>query len=283
MEIKFPASSTLPSSATSSPPPPRAATSSSPSPPPPPLGPAISPTSTSGTPPPPPTPSHSSTKHHPTSPRRFLAVVGDLRRHLLLPYTFRGGLWSAIRMPWIAMRRTCVVMVVMCGCMLSVIKYPANFSRSCIMVKFVSLIKWLKKNGMSGIQVVAAGAKFNLRRGNGSSHNVVNGYSSDGDLCRINKSGCFSSAVEVDRDPSCVSFTIVNILAPIYKRIDPQAYEKVTSDHSGWIGITGFLIACFPNHLPLCAFRFYVFENVIVFGLGLIALGLEGSLDEICL
>ena len=75
---------------------------------------------------------------------------------------------------------------------------------------------------MSGIQVVAAGAKFNLRRGNGSSHNVVNGYSSDGDLCRINKSGCFSSAVEVDRDPSCVSFTIVNILAPIYKRIDPQ-------------------------------------------------------------
>ena len=53
-------------------------------------------------------------------------------------------------------------MVVMCGCMLSVIKYPANFSRSCIMVKFVSLIKWLKKNGMSGIQVVAAGAKFNL-------------------------------------------------------------------------------------------------------------------------
>ncbi|KAG4991196.1 hypothetical protein JHK87_024653 [Glycine soja] len=83
--------------------------------------------------------------------------------------------------------------------------------------------RWLKKNGMSGIQVVAAGAKFNLRRGNGSSHNVVNGYSSDGDLCRINKSGCFSSAVEVDRDPSCVSFTIVNILAPIYKRIDPQA------------------------------------------------------------
>ena len=28
------------------------------------------------------------------------------------------------------------------------------------MVKFVSLIKWLKKNGMSGIQVVAAGANL---------------------------------------------------------------------------------------------------------------------------
>ena len=112
-------------------------------------------------------------------------------------------------------------MVVMCGCMPSVIKYASNFSRCYIMVKFVSLIKWLKKNGMSGIQVVAAGAKFNLRRGNGSSHNVVNGYSSDGDLCRINKSGCFSSAAEVDRDPSCVSFTTFNILAPIYKRIDP--------------------------------------------------------------
>ena len=69
---------------------------------------------------------------------------------------------------------------------------------------------------------MAAGAKFNLRRGNGSSHNVVNGYSSDGDLCRISKSGCFSSVAEVDRDPSCVSFTTFNILAPIYKRIDPQ-------------------------------------------------------------
>ncbi|KHN10151.1 hypothetical protein glysoja_023732 [Glycine soja] len=70
-------------------------------------------------------------------------------------------------------------------------------------------------------RVVVAGAKLNLRRGNGSSHNVVNGYSSDGDLCRINNSGCFSSTTKVDRDPSCVSFTTFNILAPIYKRIDP--------------------------------------------------------------
>ena len=95
---------------------------------------------------------------------------------------------------------------------------------------------------MSGIQVVAAGAKFNLRRGNGSSHNVVNGYSSDGDLCRINKSGCFSSAVEVDRDPSCVSFTIVNILAPIYKRIDPQVLSCVVFFFLGFIMFMEFIV-----------------------------------------
>jgi hypothetical protein len=36
------------------------------------------------------------------------------------------------------------------------------------------------------------------------------------ELSRISKSVCFS------QDPSCVSFTTFNILAPIYKRIDPQ-------------------------------------------------------------
>ncbi|KAE9605781.1 putative endonuclease/exonuclease/phosphatase, EF-hand domain pair [Lupinus albus] len=73
--------------------------------------------------------------------------------------------------------------------------------------------------------VVAAGsnvAKFKLRRGNSSTHNVVSGDNSDGDLSRMNSSVCFPSMVEVERDPSCVSFTTFNILAPIYKRIDPQ-------------------------------------------------------------
>ncbi|XP_027334877.1 uncharacterized calcium-binding protein At1g02270-like isoform X2 [Abrus precatorius] len=81
--------------------------------------------------------------------------------------------------------------------------------------------------------VVAAGSKFNLRRGNGSSHNVING---DGDLSRVNKSGCFSSMVEVDGDPFCVSFTTFNILAPIYKRIDPQNQGLRESDfRSFWL------------------------------------------------
>lgn len=64
--------------------------------------------------------------------------------------------------------------------------------------------------------VVAAGSKFSLRRGNSgscSSNNVV----INEELSRINnKTASFS------QDPSCVSFTTFNILAPIYKRIDPQ-------------------------------------------------------------
>ncbi|KAG5043086.1 hypothetical protein JHK87_007001 [Glycine soja] len=210
-------------------------------------------------------------------------------------------------------------------------------------------------------RIVAAGAKFNLRRGNGSSHNVVNDYSSDGDLCRINKSGCFSSAVEVDRDASCVSFTTVNILALIYKRIDPQAlahkliyyaslltairkeclrvmdYKKLLFNDCGnrvaqllhvqsvtpfvqnpkgsvpqeFLIVNSHLL--FPHDSSMCIVRLnevyqilqyvelYQRENrlksmpIILcgtrgwnleearFGLGLIALGLEGSLNEICL
>lgn len=77
-------------------------------------------------------------------------------------------------------------------------------------------------NGIHSIQVVAAGSK--LRRGNCSSHSVViNDYNnSDGEISRVKKSGSFSAMGEVNRDHSCVSFTTFNILAPIYKRIDPQ-------------------------------------------------------------
>lgn len=71
-------------------------------------------------------------------------------------------------------------------------------------------------NGI-GVQVAAAGsnvAKFNWRRGKDPANN--------GDLSRTN-SGCFSSMTDVvERDPSCVSCTTFNILAPIYKRVDPQ-------------------------------------------------------------
>lgn len=81
--------------------------------------------------------------------------------------------------------------------------------------------------------MVAAGSKFNnLRRGNSgscSSHNVVindysnNSNSCDGEFSRVNRTGCFSSMVDVvDKDSSSVSFTTFNILAPIYKRVDPQ-------------------------------------------------------------
>ncbi|KAL1367152.1 uncharacterized calcium-binding protein At1g02270 isoform X1 [Arachis hypogaea] len=78
--------------------------------------------------------------------------------------------------------------------------------------------------------VVAAGssvAKLNLRKGKGSSYNVMSGGdNSDGDLSIVSNNSdsecCSSSMVEVERGPSCVSFTTFNILAPIYKRIDPK-------------------------------------------------------------
>ncbi|XP_019431720.1 PREDICTED: uncharacterized calcium-binding protein At1g02270-like isoform X2 [Lupinus angustifolius] len=73
--------------------------------------------------------------------------------------------------------------------------------------------------------VVAGGsnvAMFKLKRGNSSAHNVISGDNSDEDLSRKNSSVCFPSMAEVDRDTSYVSFTTFNILAPIYKRIDPQ-------------------------------------------------------------
>lgn len=77
--------------------------------------------------------------------------------------------------------------------------------------------------------VVAAGSKFSLRRGNSgscSSNNVV----VNEELSRISKSVCFS------QDPSCVSFTTFNILAPIYKRIDPQNQGLRESDfRSCWL------------------------------------------------
>ena len=63
-------------------------------------------------------------------------------------------------------------------------------------------------------------AKFNLRRGSDSAHHVVSD-NGNGDISGTG-SGGFSSIAEVDRDPSFVSCTTFNILAPIYKRIDPQ-------------------------------------------------------------
>ncbi|KAK7389721.1 hypothetical protein VNO78_24999 [Psophocarpus tetragonolobus] len=112
--------------------------------------------------------------------------------------------------------------------------------------------------------VVAAGGKFILRRGNGSSHNVVNGYSSDGDLSRINKR---ASAAEVDRDPSCVSFTTFNILAPIYKRVDPQNQGLRESDfRSFWLarneGILDSLLSE-PSSI-ICLQEFWVGNEELV-------------------
>ncbi|KAL5171517.1 putative calcium-binding protein [Glycine soja] len=115
--------------------------------------------------------------------------------------------------------------------------------------------------------VVAGGAKFNLRRGNGSSHNVVNGYSSDGDLCRISKSGCFSSVAEVDRDPSCVSFTTFNILAPIYKRIDPQNQGLRESDFRAfWLARNERILDCLLSESSsiMCLQEFWVGNEELV-------------------
>lgn len=83
--------------------------------------------------------------------------------------------------------------------------------------------------GGIGVQVVAAGsnvAKFNRRRAKDPAHLVISD-DSDVDLSRTNN-GCFSSMAEVvERDPSCVSCTTFNILAPIYKRLDPQVLCSV--------------------------------------------------------
>ncbi|KAG4947214.1 hypothetical protein JHK87_043221 [Glycine soja] len=130
-------------------------------------------------------PRQNTTQHHLDDSSPPLVISDDTSS---FPYTFCGGLRSVIRVVC-AMDRNETDM------------WWFVFDDDDI-VFFIDK-RWLKKNGMSGIQVVVAGAKFNLRRGNGSSHNVVNGYSSDGDLCRINNSGCFLSTKEVDRDPSC--------------------------------------------------------------------------------
>ncbi|MED6116339.1 hypothetical protein PIB30_099379 [Stylosanthes scabra] len=84
--------------------------------------------------------------------------------------------------------------------------------------------------------VVASGsgvANLNLRKGKvGSSYNNVmkGGDNSDSECCSS------SSMVEVERNPSCISFTTFNILAPIYKRIDPKNQSRRESDsRSSWL------------------------------------------------
>ncbi|KAI4329001.1 hypothetical protein L6164_021308 [Bauhinia variegata] len=83
--------------------------------------------------------------------------------------------------------------------------------------------------------VVATGsnvAKFSSRRGNDSGHPAIE---SNGDLARTS-GGHFSSVAEVERDSSCVSCTTFNILAPIYKRLDPQNQSIRESDYrSFWL------------------------------------------------
>ncbi|KAK7294562.1 hypothetical protein RJT34_17451 [Clitoria ternatea] len=112
--------------------------------------------------------------------------------------------------------------------------------------------------------VVAAGAKFNLRRGNGS----INGYDSDGDLSRINnKSRCYLSMAEVDRDSSCVSFTTFNILAPIYKRIDPQNQGLRESDfRSFWWARNQRILDCLVSESSsiMCLQEFWVGNEELV-------------------
>ncbi|XP_061340894.1 uncharacterized calcium-binding protein At1g02270-like isoform X2 [Gastrolobium bilobum] len=115
--------------------------------------------------------------------------------------------------------------------------------------------------------VVAAGSKFNLRRGNCSSHNVINDYNSDGDVSRINKSGCFSSMAEVDTDPSCVSFTTFNILAPIYKRVDPQNQGLRESDfRSFWLARNERILDCLLSESSsiMCLQEFWVGNEELV-------------------
>ncbi|KAK7349361.1 hypothetical protein VNO77_06673 [Canavalia gladiata] len=116
--------------------------------------------------------------------------------------------------------------------------------------------------------VVVAGSKFNLRRGNGSSHNGINGYNSDGgDLSRTSKSGCFSSMAEVDRDPSCVSFTTFNILAPIYKRVDPQNQGLRESDfRSFWLARNERILDCLISESSsiMCLQEFWVGNEELV-------------------
>ncbi|KAJ7951405.1 Calcium-binding endonuclease/exonuclease/phosphatase family [Quillaja saponaria] len=70
-------------------------------------------------------------------------------------------------------------------------------------------------------------AKLNAKRRNDTAP-LVN--------CSISNSECFSSMTlaGADRDPSCISCTTFNILAPIYKRIDPKNPGLRESDFSAF-------------------------------------------------
>ncbi|BAT98207.1 hypothetical protein VIGAN_09184600 [Vigna angularis var. angularis] len=115
--------------------------------------------------------------------------------------------------------------------------------------------------------VVAAGAKFNLRRDNSSSHNGINGYSGDAELSRINRGCCFTSVTEVERDPSCVSFTTFNILAPIYKRTDPQNQGiRESNCRSLWLSRNERILDCLLSESSsiMCLQEFWVGNEELV-------------------
>ncbi|KAG4957579.1 hypothetical protein JHK85_043959 [Glycine max] len=132
-------------------------------------------------------PRQNTTQHHLDDSSPPLVISDDTSS---FPYTFCGGLRSVIRvvcamdrnetdMWWFVFDDDDIVFFIdkrVCcdGCN---VWLHAECDKICIKL----------------FKVVVAGAKFNLRRGNGSSHNVVNGYSSDGDLCRINNSVVFFS------------------------------------------------------------------------------------------
>ncbi|KAG4950090.1 hypothetical protein JHK86_043329 [Glycine max] len=112
-------------------------------------------------------PRQNTTQHHLDDSSPLLVISDDTSS---FPYTFCGRLRSMIRVV-------------------------------CAMDRNETDVRWFVLDDDDIVffidkRVVVAGAKLNLRRGNGSSHNVVNGYSSDGDLCRINNSGCFSSTTK---------------------------------------------------------------------------------------
>ncbi|XP_047156708.1 uncharacterized calcium-binding protein At1g02270-like isoform X2 [Vigna umbellata] len=115
--------------------------------------------------------------------------------------------------------------------------------------------------------VVAAGAKFNLRRDNSSSHNGINGYNGDAELSRINRGCCFTSVTEVERDPSCVSFTTFNILAPIYKRTDPQNQGiRESNCRSLWLSRNERILDCLLSESSsiMCLQEFWVGNEELV-------------------
>ncbi|KAF7813946.1 putative calcium-binding protein [Senna tora] len=116
-------------------------------------------------------------------------------------------------------------------------------------------------------------AKFNRRRVKDPALLVI-GDDSNGDLSRTD-TGRFSSKAEVvERDPSCVSCTTFNILAPIYKRLDPQDFDgfiqnqrlRESDFRSLWLARNQRILDCllYESSSIMCLQEFWVGNEELV-------------------
>ncbi|KAJ7963389.1 Calcium-binding endonuclease/exonuclease/phosphatase family [Quillaja saponaria] len=130
---------------------------------------------------------------------------------------------------------------------------------------------------MSEIQVLVAGsnvAKLNPRRGNDTAPLVntaqlVNGSNRNNGTISRTKSEYFSSMAlaGADRDPSCISCTTFNILAPIYKRIDQKNQGLRESDFRAfWLARNQMILdwLLYESSSIICLQEFWVGNEELV-------------------